>query len=169
MNAFGRLALHIGFGIRPRLETIRTLLLAGWLAGCSGSNNPPAISFPPESWNNLEQKIALLRELPFKRDVSLTTESLNPALAAPESYVTDEYGAQSLAAISHVYKRLGLLPESTDFAAALSEYARSERIFYYEARKSLANRRCLDRRPAFSISGGGKFFDGLDQRLKERR
>jgi hypothetical protein len=79
----------------------------------------------------------LLRGLPFKRDVSLTTESLNPALAAPESYVTDEYGAQSLAAISHVYKRLGLLPESTDFAAALSDYARSERIFYYEARKSL--------------------------------
>jgi hypothetical protein len=51
--------------------------------------------------------------------------------------VTEEYGAQSLAAISRAYKRLGLLPESTDFTATLADYARLERIFYYEARKAL--------------------------------
>jgi len=87
--------------------------------------------------NDLKQKIALLRALPFKRDVSLTTEPSSPPLAAPEAYVTEEYGAQSLAAISRAYKRLGLLPESTDFTATLADYARLERIFYYEARKAL--------------------------------
>jgi len=92
---------------------------------------------PPESWNDLKQKIVLLRELPLKRDVALTTESSNPLLAVPEAYATEEYGAQSLVAISHVYKRLGFLPESTDLAATLADYARLERIFYYEARKGL--------------------------------
>jgi hypothetical protein len=137
VNVFGRLAFRIGLEFVGGLNPIGLLLLAGCFVGCSGSNSPPTPSLPAESWNDLKQKVTLLRELPLKRDVSLTTESLNPALAAPEPYMTDEYGAQSLAAISHVYKRLGLLPESTDFAAALSDYARWERIFYYEARKSL--------------------------------
>jgi hypothetical protein len=92
---------------------------------------------PPESLNDLKPKIALLRGLPFKRDVSLTTESSNPPVAAPATYMTEEYGAQPLAAVSHAYKRLGLLPESTDFAGALAEYARLERIFYYETRKDV--------------------------------
>jgi hypothetical protein len=46
-------------------------------------------------------------------------------------------GTQSLVHISRAYKRLGLLPESTDFAAALADYVRLERTFYYEARKDL--------------------------------
>jgi hypothetical protein len=137
VNVFARLACQIGFVFVRGLSTIRLVLLAAWLAGCSGSNSPPATPLPPESWNNLKQKIALLRELPFKRDVSLTMDLSNPALGVPEAYVTEEYGAQPLAAISRVYKRLGFLPESIDFAAALADYARLQRIFYYEARKGL--------------------------------
>jgi hypothetical protein len=137
VNVFGRLAFRIGLEFVRGLNPIRLLLLAGWLAGCSGSNNPPTIPSPPESWDDLKQKIALLRELPFKRDVALTTEPPNATLTVPEAYTTAEYGAQSLAAISRVYKRLGLLPESTDFAAALADYAMLERVFYYEARKGL--------------------------------
>jgi len=87
--------------------------------------------------NDLKPKIALLRGLPFKRDVSLVTESSDLPVAAPVANLTEEYGAQSLAAISRAYKRLGLLPESTDFAGALAEYARLERIFYYDARKNV--------------------------------
>jgi hypothetical protein len=79
----------------------------------------------------------LIRELPFKREVSLAKESPNATKATPDRIFSEEYGAQSLVHISHVYKRLGLLPESTDFAAALIDYLRLERIFYYEARKDL--------------------------------
>jgi hypothetical protein len=135
VNVFGRLAFRIGLEFLCNLKPTRPLLLAGWLAGCFSSNNPPTTPLPPESWVDLKQKVALVRELPFKRDVSLTTESSNATPAVPEAYVTEEYGAQPLAAISRAYKRLGLLPESTDFAGALAEYARLERIFYYEARK----------------------------------
>jgi hypothetical protein len=137
VNVFGPFAFLIGFLSVRDLRPIRLLVLAGWLAGCSGSNNPPTTPLPPESLNHLKQTIAFLRGLPLKRDVSLATESSNPPLAAPEAYVTDEYGAQSLTSISRAYKRLGLLPESTDFAGALADYARLERIFYYEARKDL--------------------------------
>jgi hypothetical protein len=138
VNVFGRLAFRVGLEFVRSLNPIRLMLLTGWLAGCSGSNSLPTTPLPPESWNDLKQKIATLRGLPFKRDVSLTTESSNATLAVPEAYATEEYGAQSLAAISRVYKRLGLLLESTDFAAALADYAMLERIFYYEARQGLA-------------------------------
>ena len=83
---------------------------------------------------NCKQRIALIRELPFKRAVSLANESPQ---ATSEGILSDEYGTQSLVHISCAYKRLGLLPESADFAAAPADYVRLERTFYYEARKDL--------------------------------
>jgi hypothetical protein len=83
---------------------------------------------------NCKQRIALIRELPFKREVSLANESPQ---ATSEGILSDEYGTQSLVHISRAYKRLGLLPESADFAAAPADYVRLERTFYYEARKDL--------------------------------
>ena len=116
------------------LKRVRILALAGLLASCSSSNPSPKISPPPESFKELQQRIALIRELPFKREVSLANESPK---ATSEGILSDEYGTQSLVHISRAYKRLGLLPESTDFAAALADYVRLERIFYYESRKDL--------------------------------
>jgi hypothetical protein len=116
------------------LERVGILALAGLLASCSSSSPSPKISPPPESFSELKQRIALIRELPFKREVSLANESPK---ATSEGILSDEYGTQSLIHISHAYKRLGLLPESTDFAAALADYVRLERTFYYEARKEL--------------------------------
>jgi len=80
---------------------------------------------------------ALFRGLPFKREVSLAKESSDAPTAPSEGIFSDEYGAQSLVHITRTYKRLGLLPESIDFAAALADYTRLERIFYYESRKDL--------------------------------
>ena len=96
-----------------------------------------AISQPPESFTELKQKIALFRGLPFKREISLAKESRMRLKRLSEGILSDEYGAQSLVHISRTYKRLGLLPESIDFAAALADYVRLERIFYYESRKDL--------------------------------
>jgi len=119
------------------LKPVRIVALAGLLASCSSSNPSPKIPPPPESFKELQHRIALIRELPFKREVSLAKESLNATKATPERIFSDKYGAQSLVHISHAYKRLGLLPESTDFAAALTDYVRLDRIFFYEARKDL--------------------------------
>ena len=116
------------------LKPVWIVALAGLLMSCTSSNPSPNISPPPESFSGLQQRIALIRELPFKREISLANGSPK---ALFEGILSDEYGTQSLVHISRTYKRLGLLPESTDFAAALADYVRLERIFYYESRKDL--------------------------------
>ena len=116
------------------LKPVWIVALAGLLASCSSSKPSLPISEPPESFAELKQKIALFRGLPFKREVSLANESPQ---ATSEGILSDEYGTQSLLHISRAYKRLGLLPESADFAAALADYVRLERTLYYEARKDL--------------------------------
>jgi hypothetical protein len=119
------------------LKRVPILALTGWLAGCSSSHPLSKISAPPESLNELKQRVALLRELPFKRELSFANQSPNTTEVPPERFFSDEYGAQSLLYVSQAYKRLGLLPESTDYAAALADYVRLERAFYYEARRDL--------------------------------
>jgi hypothetical protein len=137
VDVLDRLALQTAFLCARGLKRVWILTLAGWLTSCSSSTPPSTTSAPPESFNELKQRISLIRELPFKREVSLAKESPNATRATPERIFSDEYGAQSLVHISHAYKRLGLLPESTDFAAALADYVRLDGIFYYEARKDL--------------------------------
>jgi hypothetical protein len=66
----------------------------------SSSNPSPKISPPPESFSELKQRIALIRELPFKREVSLANESPQ---ATSEGILSDEYGTQSLVHISRAY------------------------------------------------------------------
>jgi hypothetical protein len=119
-----------------RAKLVSMLVLAGWIAGCSGSAPPETIPLPPESFKELKQKIAALRELPFKREVSLVNEPPGTVEASPEKFFTEPYLGQSIVDISRIYKRLGLFPESTDFAKALADYSRLERIFYYEASRA---------------------------------
>ena len=57
------------------------------------------------------------------------------ASAAKVLYANPTLG-QSIVDIARAYKRLGLLPESTDFAKALADYSRLERIFYYEVSRA---------------------------------
>jgi hypothetical protein len=113
--------------LAPGLRCLGIFALAGWVTSCSSSNPPPTTSAPLESFNELQQRVVLIRELPFKREVSLARQPLNATKAPPERIFSDEYGAQSPVHISHVYKQLGLLPESTDFAAALADYMRLKR------------------------------------------
>ena len=137
MNVLARSGCQAAFLWTRGLKPIWIVALAGLLASCSSSKPPPPISQPPESFTELKQKIALFRGLPFKREVSLAKESSDAPKASLEGILSDEYGAQSLVHLERTYKRLGLLPESIDFAAALADYVRLERIFYYESRKDL--------------------------------
>ena len=137
MDVLVGLASQAAFLWTRGLKPVWIVALAGLLASCSSSKPPPPISQPPESFAELKQKIALFRGLPFKREVSLAKESSDAPTAPSEGILSDEYGAQSLVHIARTYKRLGLLPESIDFAAALADYTRLERIFYYESRKDL--------------------------------
>ena len=102
MDVLVWLGSQLAFLCARGLKRVWILTLAGWLTSCSSSNPPSTISAPPESFNELKQRIALIRELPFKREVSLANESPK---ATSEGILSDEYGTQSLVHISHAYKR----------------------------------------------------------------
>ena len=136
MDVLDRLELQTGLLRAHGLKRVWILTLAGWLTSCA-SSTPPSTTSAPESFNELKQRISLIRELSFKREVALAKESPNATRTTPERIFSDKYGSQSLVHISHAYKRLGLLPESTDFPAALADYVRLDRIFYYDARRDL--------------------------------
>src|SRR5205823_3296453 len=70
-----RLASQTAFLSPRRVKRVWILALAGLLASCPAPNPSPKISPPPESFSELKQRIALIRELPFKREVSLANES----------------------------------------------------------------------------------------------
>ena len=44
---------------RRRARLVSMLVVAGWIEGCSGSAPPKTIPSPPESFNELKQKIAV--------------------------------------------------------------------------------------------------------------
>lgn len=134
MGAFGRPAPQIASVCLGIIKFAR-LVLVGVLASCSGSSPPSTIVSPPESFAELKQRIALIRDLPFKREVSLVNASPNPTASSADRPSIEEYAAQSPLHLSRVYKRLGLLPESTDFARALADYSRLQRLFYYDLGK----------------------------------
>lgn len=131
MGAFSRPAPQIA-SVCLGIVKLGRLILAGLLASCSGSNPPSTSASPPESFAELKPKIALIRELPFKREVSLANASPNPTASSADRPPIEEYAAQSLSHLSRVYKRLGLLSESTDFPRALADYSRLQRLFYYD-------------------------------------
>lgn len=131
MGALGRPARQIAPLSLGVIKFGGIFFCAGFLASCSGSKPPSTISSPPESFTELKQQVASIRNLPFKRDVSLANPS--PSADGPSS--NEDYAAQSIAHLSRVYKRLGLLPESTDFAKALAQYAKLQRLSFYEARQ----------------------------------
>jgi hypothetical protein len=131
LGAFGRPAPQIA-SVCLSLVKLGRLVLAGLLASCSGSSPPATIVSPPESFAELKQRIALIRDLPFKREVSLANASPSPTASSADRPLIEDYAAQSLSHLSRVYKRLGLLPEPTDFARALADYSRLQRLYYYD-------------------------------------
>jgi len=103
------------------------LFLFCWSA-CSGAAPEPSKPLPPATFATLKQRIPQLRELPFKRDVVLVDSITDK--------IDDDLSGKSLAHLAPVYKRIGLLPENTDYGKALVEYERLQRLFPYEPQSS---------------------------------
>ena len=103
-------------------------ILSGLLAACAGSEPPRLNSAPAPSLAELKQRVSEIRALPFKQ---VTDQSGLPDLSS--AAVADNLGGQSSAQIARVYKRVGLLAESVDFAKAMLEFARLKRLAVYEA------------------------------------
>ncbi|HEU4345927.1 MAG TPA: hypothetical protein VFU31_30615 [Candidatus Binatia bacterium] len=86
---------------------------------------------PRQKFTELKQKIAELRGLPFRREVSLNSAAAEATNPGPgKTYAVPDGGA-SVDRLSRIYQRLGLLPEATDFVKALADYSRLEAIAAY--------------------------------------
>jgi hypothetical protein len=78
----------------------------------------------------LKKKIVQIRGLSLKHDVSLS-KARGPL---PNGILQEEYEVEKVDRLARVYKRLGFLAESTDFAKALVDYSRFERTAAYDSR-----------------------------------
>ena len=97
--------------------------------GCSGSAPERPKPLPPAAFATLKQRIAELRDLPFKRDVTVA------AFAAAQS-PGDDFRSESVTQLGLVYKRLGLLPDGADFARDVAEFTRLQRLVFYDAQSA---------------------------------
>lgn len=128
MSPAGRQLGHTLSGIRPPAK-IWSFVLPFLLASCSPASQRLPAPAPSQKFAELKQKIAQLRGLPFRREVSLN--SVAEATSPLPGKTSVAYGTQPVDRLSRIYKRLGLLPESTDFVKALADYSRLEEIAAY--------------------------------------
>jgi hypothetical protein len=109
-------------------------MLAAILISACYSPKPLEIARPnAKSFPALQEEVSKIRGLQFKRQPTFSDEPIEPG-----ADVTAEYGAQPIVPIGHVYKRLGLVPESVDFSKALLEFSRLQRMIDYDAARAIA-------------------------------
>ncbi len=111
------------------------LILVTLLTGCSGSDTNAINPTTSASFNALKQSVAEIRGLPFTRDVTIDEDFPEPRDSGSDRNVNDEYAGQPIPQIERVYKRLGLLGESTDLARALTEFSRLQRLTFYDMQR----------------------------------
>ena len=101
-----------------------TPLLMLAIAGCLSSEPRTTPSATPTEFAALAQEIAKFRQLPLKREITLT--NFNPIESAD-----DDYAPFQTRHVESAYSAIGLLPNGVDLGKALVEYRRLERLTAY--------------------------------------
>ena len=94
------------------------------IAGCLSSEPRTTPSATPTEFAALAQEIAKFRQLPLKREITLT--NYNPVESAD-----DDYAPFQTRHVESAYSAIGLLPNGVDLGKALVEYRRLERLAAY--------------------------------------
>jgi hypothetical protein len=102
-----------------------TPLLIVAIAGCLSSEPRTAPSATPTGFAALAQEIAKFRQLPLKREITLT--NFNPIESA-----ADDYAPFQTRHVESAYAAIGLLPNGVELGKALVEYRRLERLAVYD-------------------------------------
>ena len=106
------------------------LIFLNLLAACSWQKPDTPTRLSPDSFGALKQRVASIRGLPFKQDISQEARSSG-------NDFDDEDDPRSIARLSQAYKRIGLLPDATDLAKALADFHRLQRLTFYDRRKDM--------------------------------
>ena len=137
MNARGQRTSNNRNSI-ARFRLLASLLVfLGLLAACSWWKPDPPAPLSPDSFAALKQRVASIRGLPFKRELSRDGKISAAADNSPRKDSDDVYNTQPIARLSQVYKRLALLPNSADLGQALTDFRRLQRIASYDSRKEV--------------------------------
>ena len=112
----------------PRLRlygfTPFTALLIVAIAGCLSSEPRITPSATPTGFAALTHEIAKFRQLPLKREITLTNFT-------PIDSAADDYAPFQIRHVESAYNAIGLLPNGVDLGKALVEYRRLERLTPY--------------------------------------
>jgi hypothetical protein len=106
-----------------------TIFFLSLLAGCFASRSPAVVT-ATISFTELTRAIAQMRGLEPKQDIKLEMSDANTA--TPDRALNGWDGPWDIVQVGRAYERVGLLPENTDFARAVADYWRLERIVHYQ-------------------------------------
>jgi hypothetical protein len=99
---------------------------------CAFSEPKPIPAATDDNFSELLRSVVQTRGLALKQNISLASDSGQPAAVAPHQI----YSGAPIAQIEQAYKSVGLLPRSSDFTKELSEFRALQRLTTYDAAKS---------------------------------
>lgn len=135
MNASTRTTMAIRrLYANPRLG-IAVLIMLVTGGACARVEPPDRTPSSSTSFHVLKQEISRIRGLVFETDIAFETRSREAYSALLKKNLLAEFGnEEKLSHLSRAYKRIGLLPESTDLTDSLSELQRLRHPAVYDGR-----------------------------------
>lgn len=117
---------------RLRFSWLIVLLLS---TACGNVDNAAPPASRSISFDELKEKVSQIRGLAFKQEVSQEIAPTEAFDLLVRKITADEYGEERLPILSRGYKRLGLIPEATDLAKALTDFHRLQEATFYDSRR----------------------------------
>jgi hypothetical protein len=119
--------------LRRLTGALRLIVIVALLSSCLSFERPTAPPAPVISFTELKNSVVQIRGLALKHDIRLDTANFAGGAGASDQALTEAYGPATVTHVARAYKRIGLLAENTDFASALADYRRLDRVASYEA------------------------------------
>jgi len=101
------------------------------LTGCYSPESGTIISTIPPSFNQLKDRIAQLRQLSLKHDITLALNGFDASAEDLDGPPGKNDGLSSVKQLERAYQKIGLLEERTNLAGALADYHRIEQMALY--------------------------------------
>ena len=158
MNVVRYANLNSRVNLAPLARIFGAISFFAFLGGCFSSTPTPSTPAPVISFTDLKNRVGQIRGLSLKRNITIEATTSNGDAGASDKTLTEMDGPTVVTQLARAYKRIGLLPENTDFAKALADYRRLDRIAYYEAERT----RVVVRPEASSL---GRAFSATDPRV----
>ncbi len=112
------------------------LIILGFFPGCVPSQPARISPGNPDSFDELKRATVSLRGLAFTRDITLDRVDSEAGAREANNFFAEQYSPLPIADLERSYKRIGLIPGATDFAQALVDYNRLERMAFYDASRA---------------------------------